>query len=1422
MAENYMARKDSLWSVVCLSPDVCFTPVGPVTLPVPYQVTASLGDAVQEVKHVKANGFPVVVLNQSFIPSTQGDESGVAKGVQSGTVGAKCEPMEHSKTVRVGGKPILRHGDKFWMNDKNTLGVIVGQPPSANLTVEEIIPAAKAQTPEEEGSADKNDGKLPDSAWFGAYLAAGAIRNGSPESYEAIAQSAGADTLKGFQKAMENQHVYLAAAIVIGGAFSGKKSGKLASVIPKENDVPPANAYPPRPAPTGGGGKVKLKTDGYGKAATSKHGEPTVSDKKEGNFGRTCGLAGEPVDVATGDFLQNLQVIDLPGTLPLTLNRVYRSRARSQGIFGNKWADNWSPFLRLDDKEIHFTTEEGSVLSYFSSAEKDKVEGINLHQAHLRLHGTRSGTLFVFNALTQQTLCFAPQPGAHRKLSSLCDRAGNRIDFIYQHDRLSALTHSDGYRLELEWRGEQLVSITRSDTHARHWLVRCAYGDGGLLADCETFQFTHLFHEYDANGFMTRWRDTDKTNVSYQYDVKGRVTATRAEGGYYHDRFVYDDVNRVTTYLDGEGGSTLYAYNVFGQVTRTTDPLGRVTQTRWDRGNKIAETDPLGRETRYRHNPSGLITQVQRAGGDVTHYHYDRHGQVIRLIQPAGGEWLFTRSEQGNMISQTDPQGHVQRFEYNTRGQPTADIRPDGATQRYIWNAYHQLSQLISPDEATTHLSHDSFGRLQCVTDALGQTTRITLSTEHAGLQGSATAVHLPDGVVQRRSYDGEKRQATVTDGEGKTTGYAYGAFDLLHTLTRPDGQTLQFGYDLLTRLNQVTNAAGEVWRYERDAAGQVIRETDFGGRVTEYSYDAAGRRVMARHADHRVVCWHWSVRDELLSEDVWQEDETQCARVATTAYAYDAQGRMTWAQNSDAVVEFEYDAAGHRVCERINGREVVHGWDEQAQRTLSSCAGGQMLTFDYDISGRLNALQAGEFAPLRMEYDRLGRENQRHSAAGFAQAQGYSPTGMLLEQTAGREGIVNRRWAYDGAYNVRRIDDARWGTSHYHYNSNDQIIYAEQTGAQPLLELFSYDANLNIREHQWRGRDYDALTERVSQIRQSGRIIRRGSDEYRYDSAGRLIEKRTEKPGYRPEIWRYRWDAHGQMRSLITPHGERWRYAYDAFGRRISKRREGDTRGKPAGFDFLWSGDQLIEETPVYADGTPVYEESIHWLYEPGALTPVARSEKGRLHYLVSDHMGTPRELLTEQGDVAWSNRLSTWGKSTRYHLAANDDITCNLRFAGQYADEESGLHYNRHRYYDSDTGQYLSPDPIGLLGGVNPYGYVHNPMGWVDPLGLEKLETGHVYRMGSGTDSNMTPRPGKDTTTGLSTTIEKPSGKYQTLDVAALNNSGFDVIQDGKNHASVRLSNDPDMTKLREWADSRGSDIQSPYTKAIKDCCG
>nr|WP_226894193.1 RHS repeat-associated core domain-containing protein [Proteus sp. FME41] len=156
-----------------------------------------------------------------------------------------------------------------------------------------------------------------------------------------------------------------------------------------------------------------------------------------------------------------------------------------------------------------------------------------------------------------------------------------------------------------------------------------------------------------------------------------------------------------------------------------------------------------------------------------------------------------------------------------------------------------------------------------------------------------------------------------------------------------------------------------------------------------------------------------------------------------------------------------------------------------------------------------------------------------------------------------------------------------------------------------------------------------------------------------------------------------------------------------------------------------------MVQETSIYADGTPAYDAQIQWLYQPGEITPTARYQRGKLHYVVTDHQGTPREIFSEKGIVSWAGRLNTWGQMAFWQshddYADNDPeyTECHFRFAGQYEDKESGLYYNRFRYYDKDTGQYISPDPIGLLGGFNPYGYVYCPTGWVDPFGLSNTSS-------------------------------------------------------------------------------------------------
>lgn len=491
-----------------------------------------------------------------------------------------------------------------------------------------------------------------------------------------------------------------------------------------------------------------------------------------------------------------------------------------------------------------------------------------------------------------------------------------------------------------------------------------------------------------------------------------------------------------------------------------------------------------------------------------------------------------------------------------------------------------------------------------------------------------------------------------------------------------------------------------------------------------------------------------------MLAQQTWHCDALSSTLVGTVSYGYDGAGRLLSATNADAVVEFDYDEAGQLVAERLNGREVRHQWDALNGTPVARQVGELGLTFVYGAQGELTRLQLAGHQPLQLQHDRLGRETVRESAAGFIQACNYTPSGLLAHQAAGRNSAlfqqqliapespalhgsaVNRSWQYDRAYNVVGMDDGRWGKTQYQYDRNDQVVRADFGGFLPLQEQFSYDVNQNLREHRCLPRGAQAVLAQASQQQQAGRVVKRGDSQYRYDAAGRLVEKRSQKDGYRPQLWRYRWNEQDQLSELITPTGARWRYGYDAFGRRIRKLRVVDTpplnemdapstgpaTASLAGYAYLWSGDQLIEEVPVYADGTVAYEQGIHWLYAPGGLTPMARYAQGKLHYVVADHLGTPRELLNEQGKVVWASRLSTWGQAELWRQAANEEdrVSCNLRFAGQYADAESGLHYNRFRYYDGETGQYLCPDPIGLEGGLNPYGYVHNPVSWVDPLGL------------------------------------------------------------------------------------------------------
>jgi RHS repeat-associated protein len=248
------------------------------------------------------------------------------------------------------------------------------------------------------------------------------------------------------------------------------------------------------------------------------------------------------------------------------------------------------------------------------------------------------------------------------------------------------------------------------------------------------------------------------------------------------------------------------------------------------------------------------------------------------------------------------------------------------------------------------------------------------------------------------------------------------------------------------------------------------------------------------------------------------------------------------------------------------------------------------------------------------------------------------------------------------------------------------------------------------------------------------------------YDARGNLIEKQSPAGEQR-----YEWDAFNRLKAATVKETSRQseaRYYYDPLGRRIAKEVNGERTV------FGWDGDTLAYETKsdsgthyVYEAGsfvplaqfvtssvtgieTPVWKPTDRYLPEEDPLQRVPqRTAEARVFYYHCDQIGTPLMMTDDVGDVVWEASYKAWGEARkvieRASKAAGITPRNPIRFQGQQHDDETGLAYNRHRYYDAASGRFVSQDPIGLHGGINVYAYARNSISWTDPLGLTSNES-------------------------------------------------------------------------------------------------
>ncbi len=201
--------------------------------------------------------------------------------------------------------------------------------------------------------------------------------------------------------------------------------------------------------------------------------------------------------------------------------------------------------------------------------------------------------------------------------------------------------------------------------------------------------------------------------------------------------------------------------------------------------------------------------------------------------------------------------------------------------------------------------------------------------------------------------------------------------------------------------------------------------------------------------------------------------------------------------------------------------------------------------------------------------------------------------------------------------------------------------------------------------------------------------------------------------------------NAYGTLKWVIRPNASKIDFEYDALGRRTAKiTHQTITR-------YLWDGNVLLHEwsypttdrpqAKVSELGEVAYEQEpsdnvTTWVYDEGGYTPIGKLVNGDRYSIVSDYIGRPVQCFDDKGGIVWKTDYDIYG---RLKNLQGERGFVPFRQMGQYEDVElDGLYYNRFRYYDSFSGVYLSQDPIGLLGGVNFYGYVNDSNSLVDPL--------------------------------------------------------------------------------------------------------
>ncbi len=849
---------------------------------------------------------------------------------------------------------------------------------------------------------------------------------------------------------------------------------------------------------------------------------------------------------------------------------------------------------------------------------------------------------------------------------------------------------------------------------------------------------------------------TGATLLTFTYDANGYPIA------------ITDGDNNVTT-IERNGAMPTAIVAPFGQRTVLAS-----TADGW----LSSVTDPAGQVRSMQYSATGLLQSLVDPRGNQYRFTYDAVGRLIKDEDPSGGSTSLVRTEQANgfTVTSTTALGRTRSFQVeqlSTGALRRTVVEADGTKTIDVTatDGSEQITDATGTISIVTHGADPRWGMLSPTTSSATVTTpggrqlqasevvTTTLTEPQNPLTLSAkTDTFTINGRAQTSTYTAATQTLTDTSPLGRRESVVISNLGRPTQITLPALQPVIRAYDshgLLASQSEGSGADTRTWTFARNSSGSVANVTDALGQVERYVYDAAGRVTARTFADDHVVQYTYDANGNvtgtvppgrLVHGLSWVPVNLTAsysppvvgAQPSQTQYQYDADHHLTAVQYPDGgTTAFQYDAAGRLAARTTPRGTVSYSYDASGQVSTIGAPGGVTMSYLYDgalltstalagpVSGtiastydnnfRLSAL-AIDGATTTFTYDADGAL----IGAGSLTLNRNAQTGLLSGSALGN---ATDAWTYDGfarpsLYRASYLNSSLFVQQYardklerivgltetiggatnvyaYTYDAAGRLSAVTRNG---VVTTFAYDQNGNVITQTAAG----AATNATYDVQD--RLIQYGATTYIYGPNGDLRSKTTAG-----QASTYQYDTTGALNGATLPGGISVSYLVDGEDRRIGKYVNGVLTQGFVYFDDL--------RPVVELDGNNAIVS--RFIYATRANVPDYMVRGGVTYRLILDHLGSSRLVVNvATGQIAQRIDYDELG---RVLMDTNPGFQ-PFGFAGGLMDRDTQLLRFGARDYDLTTGRWTSRDPVLFAASeTNLYSYAQSdPVNRIDPLGL------------------------------------------------------------------------------------------------------